>query len=62
MNESTTPPAGPETHVGLRCQRCGHQKFHVVYTRRAAGSKVVRRRECRHCGRRFTTWERAISC
>jgi hypothetical protein len=24
------------------------------------GGKLIRRRECRHCGKRFTTWESAI--
>jgi len=45
---------------GLRCRACGGQRFRVVYTRRAWGRKVVRRRECRNCGVRVTTWERAI--
>lgn len=45
---------------GLRCRNCGCQHFRVVYTRPAHGSKVVRRRQCRHCGSRVTTWERAI--
>jgi transcriptional regulator NrdR family protein len=61
MHESTTPPAGPEAHVGFRCRQCGHQRFYVIYTRRVAGAKVVRRRECRPSGRRFTTLERALS-
>jgi len=45
---------------GLRCRSCGGQRFRVVYTRRAWGRKVVRRRECRQCGERVTTWERVI--
>lgn len=45
---------------GLRCRHCGCRQFSVVYTRRAWGSKLVRRRECRHCGQRVTTWERMI--
>ena len=45
---------------GLQCRNCGGQRFRVVYTRRAWGRKVVRRRECRECGERLTTWERAI--
>jgi len=45
---------------GLACPRCGQQRFAVVYTRRAAGAKLVRRRRCLDCGRRITTWERAI--
>jgi RecJ-like exonuclease len=36
----------------LVCPRCGGEHFRVVYTRRAPGGKIVRSRECRHCGRR----------
>ena len=43
--------------VGLACRRCGCCHFYVVYTRRAPGGKVVRRRECRNCGQRMTTVE-----
>jgi transcriptional regulator NrdR family protein len=44
---------------GLTCRKCGHQRFRVVYTR-ARVDKLVRRRECRQCGERMTTWERAL--
>jgi len=42
---------------GIRCPSCGCGHFRVVYTRRAWGGRVIRRRECRHCGRRVTTSE-----
>jgi transcriptional regulator NrdR family protein len=45
---------------GLQCWRCGGHKFRVVYVRRRPGGIVVRRRECRRCATRVTTWERAI--
>ncbi|HHN46473.1 MAG TPA: hypothetical protein ENN09_03430 [Planctomycetes bacterium] len=45
---------------GLTCPNCGCHHFFVVYTRAAAGKKVMRRRECRHCGRRITTYEQAL--
>ena len=45
---------------GLKCRECGCQHFRVIYTRAAWGGKLVRRRECRHCGTRMTTWERMI--
>lgn len=45
---------------GLRCAGCGCGHFRVVYTRQARSERVVRRRECRHCGRRMTTIERPI--
>ena len=52
-------PKPPPEPRGLRCPRCGCGHFHVVYTRAAAGGAIRRRRECRHCGRRLTTTERA---
>ena len=42
---------------GLRCPKCGCGHFRVIYTRRAWGGRIVRRRECRNCGRRITTTE-----
>ena len=42
---------------GLECRWCGCRHFRVIYTRSAWGRKIMRRRECRHCGRRLTTWE-----
>jgi transcriptional regulator NrdR family protein len=47
----------PTEPRGLECPRCGCRHFYVVYTRPRAG-KIVRRKECRHCGRRVTTTER----
>jgi len=44
---------------GLECPRCGCHHFRVLYTRRAWGGRILRRRECRHCGRRVTTYEKA---
>jgi transcriptional regulator NrdR family protein len=45
---------------GLTCRRCGSQELRVVYTRRRPIATLMRRRECRQCGERVTTWERAI--
>ena len=42
---------------GLECRWCGCKHFYVIYTRKAAGRRLVRRRECRHCGKRMTTIE-----
>lgn len=44
---------------GIECPQCGCRHFYVVYTRPKPG-KIVRRRECRHCGRRVTTVERVL--
>jgi len=43
---------------GLECPRCGCRHFHVLYTRAAIGGRILRRRECRHCGRRLTAYEK----
>lgn len=56
-NETDKPDEG---NRGLRCRHCGCRHFSVIYTRRAWGGKLVRRRECRYCKRRVTTWERII--
>lgn len=45
---------------GIVCPRCGCTDFRVVYTRASWGNRIVRRRECRHCGRRVTTTERLV--
>jgi hypothetical protein len=56
----TTPTAPIQSHAdqhGLICPQCGCRHFEVLYTRRALGGKLIRRRACRHCGRRITTSE-----
>jgi DNA-directed RNA polymerase subunit RPC12/RpoP len=57
-----TPPMDtpPETRRGLECRQCGCRHFRVIYTRPAFDGKLVRRRECRHCGKRIITWEKMI--
>jgi len=60
MNRQPPKPAEkPQERRGLVCPRCGCQHFWVVYTRASWGNRIVRRRECRHCGRRITTTEQA---
>jgi len=53
---TTSAAQGPRR--GLECPRWGCRHFHVLYTRAAIGGRILRRRECRHCGRRVTTWEK----
>ncbi len=59
MSDPTEPPAPPAFPAGLRCWRCGHQQFRVVYTRRRMDG-LYRRRECLRCRTRFTTRERRL--
>jgi len=42
---------------GLECRSCGCRHSRVIYTRPGWGAKLIRRRECRDCGKRFTTYE-----
>jgi len=60
MDINNQPEKPNEEPRGLRCQKCHGNQFRVVYTRAAWGGKLVRRRECRKCGERLTTWEREI--
>jgi transcriptional regulator NrdR family protein len=55
--KSQSPPADS---LGLRCRKCGHNKFHVVYTRAGMHGKITRRRECRRCTARVTTCEKVV--
>lgn len=44
---------------GVRCPECGQDDDHVVDSRpQPDGEAIRRRRECRACGSRFTTFER----
>lgn len=58
MSEDEKPKRADDR--GLRCRHCGCRHFRVIYTRKSWGEKLLRRRECRHCGKRLTTIERAI--
>jgi len=42
---------------GLTCRKCGCRHFRVIYTRPTWGGRILRRRECRHCGQRIMTRE-----
>lgn len=43
----------------MKCPFCGRKDDKVVDSRAAkVGDTIRRRRECEHCGRRFTTYER----
>jgi len=43
----------------MRCPGCGQDDDHVVDSRpQPGGAAIRRRRECRVCGERFTTYER----
>lgn len=43
---------------GLECRHCRCRHFRVIYSRPTLGGRIVRRRECRHCGKRVSTVER----
>jgi len=56
---SETAKTERKADYGLRCRACGCRHFRVVYTRPTWGNRIMRRRECRNCGKRMTTWEEA---
>lgn len=53
-----TKEAEAKVQTGLACPRCACRHMRVVYTRPRA-SQIIRVRECRHCGKRVLTRERA---
>ena len=55
--KNTKPDEKEKEAVGLECTRCGCNHFYVLYTRPRADGKILRRRECRHCGHKITTYE-----
>jgi len=50
----------PTPKRGLECPACGCKHLEVIYVRPTEGGHIRRRRECRNCGRRITTYERSI--
>ena len=44
---------------GLECRQCGCRDFRVIKTREYWDAAIRRIRECRHCGSRMRTVERA---
>lgn len=49
----------PIIEKGLECPKCGCMHFEVLQTIRQP-KRIVRRRQCRHCGRRVTTNEKIV--
>lgn len=52
------PPADDPN--GVVCSKCGCAHLPVLNTRRSMG-RIVRYRQCRHCGRRVMTYEVTLS-
>ncbi len=57
MNETTKVKPNSDEQRGITCRRCEGSHFQVIYTRKVRGGRIMRRRECRYCGQRVTTWE-----
>ncbi len=54
------PPIEPGSPLaGLECPRCGCKHFWVLNVKRKP-RRIIRYRECRHCGRKMTTVEKTI--
>jgi hypothetical protein len=45
---------------GLECRWCGCKHFRVIYTRPTWGGRILRRRECWHCGNKLNTVEQRL--
>jgi hypothetical protein len=58
MQGTDATEVNAEDKRGLECRWCGCRHFRVVYTQPTWGGRIMRRRECRHCGKRMTTWEK----
>ena len=60
MTEETTRKKWDQTTTnrGLECRKCRCKHFDVIYTRPKTG-QIVRLRQCRNCGKRVITRERA---
>jgi len=58
MDDTATRKKWPaeDCRSGVVCPRCGCADLRVRNTRYSMG-RIVRYRECRHCGRRLTTYE-----
>jgi hypothetical protein len=52
-----TPPPPPEETDAIKCPDCGCSDTRVFKTRRTIGGRIRRTRECRNCGRHFSTFE-----
>jgi transcriptional repressor NrdR len=50
----------PETRFNMKCPFCGADDSKVIDTR-SAGGGIRRRRECKVCGKRFTTYEQVAA-
>lgn len=55
VSERQKPAA--EVQVGICCRQCGCADCSVYYVRQTWGGRTMRRRQCRHCGKKFTTYE-----
>ena len=55
-----SPPAAKAAQGGLECPKCGCRHFEVIETTQRRPGAILRRRACRHCGHRVTTYERVI--
>ena len=55
------PPFSPDPKQrGFVCRQCSGTHFRVLYTRGISGGRLMRRRLCRRCGRRYTTVEKIL--
>jgi hypothetical protein len=56
MTKTDASKERPAKLQSLECPRCGCRHMYVVDTR-STPNRIIRVRECRHCGRRMRTYE-----
>ena len=61
MSDSNGNGTADQLPGGIKCPECECSHWIVLYTRAASGDRLKRRRECRHCGKRVTTYEHLAS-
>lgn len=59
MAKVKSPGAGKRECEGIACPRCGCCHHYTLETRKSR-NKLRRRRECRYCGVKFTTFEEVV--
>ncbi len=52
-------PRNPPEALGLVCPKCECRHFETTHTERLDG-RIRRRRVCRHCGHKLTTFEMTV--
>ncbi len=53
-------PNEGDRKTGLVCRKCGCQHFITIWVGHRPDGMVIRKKECRYCGKPITTKEEAV--